>query len=81
MPSKALGEMKSPTRKLASFFMKSRDAWKSKYLALKKQLVSMENQVYAVEKSRAEWRTRAKEAEAQLAKLREESKKRDPQTT
>lgn len=76
MPAKTLDEMKSPTRKLVAFFKSSRDSWKSKYMDLKLQSVAMKNQVFAVEKSREQWRKRAKAAEAQVARLLAESQKK-----
>ena len=44
---------KSPRRKLLAFFEKSRDRWKAKHRELKKRLKKEQNQVRAVEKSRA----------------------------
>lgn len=76
MPAKTLDEMKSPTRKLVAFFKSSRDSWKSKYMDLKLQSVAMKNQVFAVEKSREQWRKRAKAAEEQVAMLLAESQKK-----
>ena len=46
---------KSPLRKLARFFGRSRDRWKAKYAALKKSFKLLVNQVRAVEKSREKW--------------------------
>lgn len=75
MPAKTLDEMKSPTKKLLAFFQRSRDGWKAKYMALKKRSAVLANQVYAVEKSREEWRKRAKAAERQVAELLKDQKK------
>ena len=75
MAARTLDQMKSPTRKLLTFFKSSRDKWKEKCLVSKKQLVILGNQVRAVEKSREEWRKRAKTAERQLAELMQAKKK------
>ena len=54
-------EWKSPVRKLARFFRRSRDRWKAKYFARREQCKLMGNQARAVEKSRAQWREAAKQ--------------------
>lgn len=63
---------KSPVRKLIQFFERSRDLWKAKYVELKRERKGMENQVRAVEKSRAMWSTRAQTAEQRVAALEQE---------
>jgi chromosome segregation ATPase len=63
---------KSPLRKLARFFGRSRDRWKAKYAALKKAYKLMVNQVRAVEKSREKWKQDAKQAQQQLCRLQQE---------
>ena len=63
-------EWKSPMRKLVAFFQKSRDGWKAKQQASQVSLKKEQNQVRAVEKSRASWRARA-EAEEQRAEAAE----------
>ena len=52
----------SPLRKLVLFFKASRDRWKAKYHQCKRLLKKEQNQVRAVERSRAAWREKAKEA-------------------
>ncbi len=47
---------KSPMRKLVAFFQRSRDGWKAKQQSLKVLLKKEQNQVRAVEQSRANWR-------------------------
>ena len=49
-------EYVSPLRKLVRFFESSRDKWKAKHHEVKKQLKLAQNQIRAVEKSRAKWR-------------------------
>lgn len=63
---------KSPIRKLARFFGRSRDRWKAKYATLKKSYKLLGNQVRAVEKSREKWKQDAKLAQRQLDQLQRE---------
>ncbi|MFN0053935.1 MAG: hypothetical protein ACKV0T_17285 [Planctomycetales bacterium] len=63
---------KSPMRKLLAFFQRSRDAWKSKYMALNERCKLLSNQVRAVEKSRQKWRQEAAEAQQLLQQLQQE---------
>jgi len=63
---------KSPLRKVARFFERSRDKWKAKYRQLKRERRGMENQVRAVENSREIWAGRAKQAEQRVGELEQE---------
>jgi len=63
---------KSPLRKLLRFFQQSRDRWKAKYAAKQQQCKLLGNQVRAVEKSRAEWRDAAEQAQQEARQLRKE---------
>ncbi len=65
-------EYTSPLRKLVRFFKSSRDKWKAKHHEVKKQLKLSQNQIRAVEKSRARWRQDAEKARAQADGLRTE---------
>lgn len=65
-------EYTSPVRKLVRFFESSRDRWKAKHHELKKQLKLAQNQIRAVEKSRAKWRQEAENARARADHLRTE---------
>ena len=65
-------EWKSPVRKLARFFRRSRDRWKAKYFARREQCKLMGNQARAVEKSRAQWREAARRAQEQVRQLQQE---------
>jgi hypothetical protein len=58
--------------KLVRFFQRSRDGWKAKYAAKKQQCKLMGNQVRAVEKSRAQWRQAAEQAQQQVRELQRE---------
>lgn len=49
----------SPLRKLVSFFKKSRDRWKEKYLAAKKENKKLINKVCFLESSRQKWKKEA----------------------
>ena len=63
---------KSPIKKLAGFFEKSRDQWKAKYQDAKTKLKRLSNRVGYLEGSRARWKKRAKELEGELAEVRKE---------
>ena len=62
----------SPAHKLIKFFRSSRDNWKTKHQQAKKELKLAQNQVRAVEKSRAKWRQDAEVARAEVARLQTE---------
>jgi len=57
---------KSPAHKVIGFLKKGRDSWRDKYKNLKAKLRSVENQLWAVSKSRQMWRERAEAAEEEL---------------
>jgi len=63
---------KSPVRKLVAFFKRSRDRWKAKYQEMKKQLKKEQNQVRAVEQSRAAWRKKAEDVARRVEELERE---------
>jgi hypothetical protein len=63
---------KSRPKLLLSFFKRSRDGWKRKCKKAKEQLKLAKNQNRAVEKSRARWKSQAKELEAELDQVRRE---------
>lgn len=63
---------KSPLRKLAGFFRRSRDHWKAKYQELKRRMKKEQNQVRAVERSRAAWRDKALAAARRVSELERE---------
>jgi hypothetical protein len=65
-------EYRSPVRKLARFFERSRDSWKRKCQEAKKRNKLLGNQLRAVEKSRGRWRWRANQLEAQVRQLEQE---------
>lgn len=72
-------EYKSPVRKLARFFEKSRDQWKTKCREAKRMIRLLKSRIRFLEKSRDRWRQRAKEikqklteAEARERELKEE---------
>jgi septal ring factor EnvC (AmiA/AmiB activator) len=60
---------KSPTGKLFRFFEKSRDGWKAKCKELNANLKKEQNQVRAVEKSRAKCRSKAESASKRIREL------------
>lgn len=63
---------KSPSRKLLTFFQRSRDGWKAKHHAAKQELMKEQHQVRAVEKSRAAWRAKAAAAQQRVRELEQE---------
>ena len=65
-------EFKSPFRKLVSFFRRSRDGWKEKHHAMKRQCRKLANQAAAVEKSREQWRTEARNLRRRVTELETE---------
>jgi len=66
-------EYKSPVRKLARFFEKSRDQWKAKCREAKATIKRLKSRIRFLEESRDRWKQRAKELERELdeAKARE----------
>jgi len=78
-----IGEFRSPLRKLVRFFQDSRDNWKQKCQAAKKQCKRLSNQVRAVESSRSRWRLRAEQFQQQVEELEQqlaELKRQQPAT-
>jgi hypothetical protein len=71
---KALEEYRSPSHKIIGMLKKGRDDLRVKYRKLMKQRRMAENQVRAVEKSRAMWRQRAEAAEAELNELKQKKR-------
>lgn len=68
---KALDGYRSPPHKIVAMLKNGRDNLRVKYRELMKQRRAAENQVRAVEKSRAVWRARAEAAEAELNELKQ----------
>ena len=66
---------RSPVRKLARFFEKSRDQWKAKYREAKATIKRLKNRVRFLEESRERWKNRVQELEAQVKQ--EEAKERE----
>lgn len=63
---------KSPAAKLLRFFPQSRDRWKAKCLAVRGENKKLANQTRAVEKSREQWKERARTAQRRIAELERE---------
>jgi len=72
--TKALDEYLSPKHKVLDFLKKGHDALRLKYAELMVRLRRAENQVRAVTKSRQNWETRAKAAEAELRESKKKSR-------
>ncbi len=62
---------KSPVRKLAHFFEKSRDQWKAKCREAKIMLKRLKSRVRFLEESRARWKSRSKELETELTRTKD----------
>jgi gas vesicle protein len=69
---------KSPVKKLARFFEKSRDQWKAKYSEAKTTIVYLRNRVQSLEKSRDHWKRQAQEATEKLKGYEEQTQKNRP---
>lgn len=75
---KALDEYRSPPHKVIAMLKKGRDKLRLKYRELMEQRRVAENQVRAVERSRAMWRARAEAAEAELDELKQKKSSNSP---
>ena len=60
---------KSPVRKLAHFFEKSRDQWKAKCREAKTAIKRLKSRIRFLEESRARWKNRSQELGAELTRL------------
>jgi hypothetical protein len=67
---------KSPVKKLARFFEKSRDQWKAKYCEAKTTIVYLRNRANSLEKSRDHWKRQAQEAREKLKDYEEQTEKK-----
>ena len=67
---KEIEEYRSPPHKIIAMLKKGRDDLRVKYRELMEERRTAENQVRAVERSRAMWRARAEAAEAELRELK-----------
>ena len=63
---------RSPTSKLLKFFPQSRDRWKAKCQAVRRENKKLANQARAVEKSREHWKELARVARQRVAELEQE---------
>jgi hypothetical protein len=57
---------KSPIKKLVTFFERSRDKWKAKYLDAKYKIKVLQNKVRYLEKRKSELNIKMKELEIEL---------------
>ena len=62
-------EYRSPLRKLARFFEKSRKGWKEKCQQAKTMVKRLTNGIYALKKSRDRWKALAKQEREELWEL------------
>ena len=70
-----VAEFTSPLRKLVSFFKSSRDKWKGKCQQAKLQNKLLHNRVRAVERSREQWKSLARQRFQRIAELERELQK------
>lgn len=66
MPARSLLPFRSPLRKLAVFFHRSRDKWKEKCKALRRQVKSLKICLAKMKESRDRWKARSMALEAQI---------------
>ena len=60
---------RSPVRKLARFFERSRDQWKAKCREAKETIKYLKNQVRFLEESRERWKNEAQELDARVKQM------------
>ena len=60
----------SPIKKLVRLFEKSRDQWKAKCLEAKATAKGLQHRIGYLEQSKMEWKTKAKELEKELARMK-----------
>ena len=68
----AMKVYKSPLKKLAQFFKRSRDGWKAKYHEVKRLCRQMSSRLRAVEASRDRWKQAAKATKREADRLQQE---------
>ena len=61
---------KSPVRKLARFFEKSRDQWKAKHRRATASVKRLKNLARFLDKSKQQWKRRVQELEMEVARLK-----------
>ena len=59
-------QYKSPSHKLISFFKKSRDQWKAKYLSSQEVTKYLKNRISFLTRSKEHWKEKAKTLEQEL---------------
>jgi len=60
---------RSPVRKLARFFERSRDQWKAKCREAKETIKYLKNRVRFLEESRERWKNEAQELDARVKQM------------
>ena len=64
----------SSPEKLADWFLKSRNKWKKKIISKQKELRKAGIKIRDLQKSRENWKAKAKQYQAQIKELEEEKK-------
>jgi len=69
-----MNEYSSSPERLVSWFLESRNNWKQKAIFKQKELRKSGTKIRDLEKSREEWKAKAKKYQAQIKQLEEEKK-------
>ena len=69
-----LDEYCSSPERLASWFLESRNKWKNKTISKQKELRKAGIKIRDLQKSREEWKAKAKKYQAQIKQLESEKK-------
>lgn len=67
-------DYRSPSEKLASWFLESRNSWKERALEKQQKLRAAQIKIRDLEKSREHWQKKAKEAESKRKETEQQSK-------
>ena len=70
--STAITEYRSPPRKLAQFFERSRDLWKTRCVQAKYRVKLLHTKVADLTKSRQRWKSEAKHLRSEVQELQDE---------
>lgn len=67
--TEVVSSFKSPNRILVRSFRRSRDKWKSKYVAVKSEIKRYKNQASDARRSREQWKNKALALEGRMHQL------------
>ncbi len=69
-----INEYRSSPERLASWFLESRNKWKKRTISQQKKLRKAGIKIRDLQKSREDWKAKAKQYQAQIKELQEETK-------